>query len=753
MTGPSFDLKDPRAQESLIVGLAALAAGAVAAWSGAAPTGTRWWDATLCFVLAALVVVAASKAPRWAIIVVTAVAAASTGLSIWMVVGWLGLLVALASALLIRRSRAVGALATALAVAALFNLPAFGAFGLPSVVAGACFVLLLVMGYRFGTKFARRAARIGVAALAVGVTLIAAIGGAAVLSARSDVDRGVSAAQRGLEAVRAGDTETVAQQLERAEEALTSAEASVDGFAARSLLALPIAAQHHRMLDVATGQGASIAREAAAVVSEADVETIRLTSGQVDLAALQAMGPRLRSTLDSLEQASASINSAQSPWLLPFVDDRVDELLVEVDSLLPEARLAVNAVDVVPAMLGNDGPRHYFVMFGTPAESRELGGLLGSWAIIRFDQGRLELVDSARISALYDLAAANPSPEAVVSNWFMEMARPNEFPQNLTSSPDIAVVADAASRVLAGAGGVLIDGYIYMDTWALIDLLQLTGPVSTPLQDEPLTHANAPKFFFEDQYLLDDNRTEIFSALSQVASSILSDVQATGLPGPEALGQAMGPAARAGRLQMVTFNEAENDFLRSIKLLRDFDSGGALDSFAIVQTNATASKLDLYLRRSIRYDINVGEDGSLRSTIRVELRSAIPESAPQFTFGREAQGQNRLLVSFYTQHQAVPGSARVNGQTVPLEFIGELGYVRYLLVADVPPTDEPIVLEVSFEGQTDPDLAYSVHLWHQPLVNTDQYEVIYRGPSDSFEWQGEIVENTVISGDGARPAQ
>ena len=69
--------------------------------------------------------------------------------------------------------------------------------------------------------------------------------------ARSDVDRGVSAAQTGLEAVRAGDTEAVADQLARAEAALLSADGRIGGFAARTLLALPIAAQHLKMTRLA----------------------------------------------------------------------------------------------------------------------------------------------------------------------------------------------------------------------------------------------------------------------------------------------------------------------------------------------------------------------------------------------------------------------------------------------------------------------------------------------------------------------
>lgn len=742
----SIDLTSPRGQEQGLVFAIAVSAGVLAAAAPAAPTGTALWDIVLKLCFVAALVIAGSRAPRWAPIVFAAVAAGLSGVTIWAAIAWIGLLAALATALLQRRSRLLGAFAVALAVQALLRLPAFGFFGLPSLIAGVMAVVLLGSGYQYSSRLVRKRLRWGLAGLTVAVFAVGLAGSLTLLGARADVERGVAAAQRGLDAARQGNSDVVVSELGTAEQALANAEDAASGPLAFGLRLLPIAAQHHRAVEVATQEGASIAREAAAAVREADLDTVSLRSGQVDLGALSAMAPRLRSTATALETGALRITAARSGWLLPAVRDRVDELLVEVEELLPEATRAADAVDVVPLLLGSEVPQSYFVVFGTPAEARGFGGLLGSWAVITADQGRLSIADSGRIGRLYDVAGSNVVPAGLASDWYLEMARPTTWPQNLTSSPNFSTVADVSQVVLAGAFEQQIDGYIYLDTWALIDLMKLSGPVDIPFQTEPLTAANAPQFFFEDQYRIEDiSRTELFDTLAVVAGAVLErlagDVE---LPGPEELGRVLGPAARAGRLQMITFDDEANDFLTDIRLLRPFGDSSAADFVGLVHSNSTASKLDLYLERSLLYRVSVGADGVVVANATVTLASAIPANAPAYPLQEATTGGvNRPLVSLYGSK--VLDEARLDGQPADVRVSGEYGLGRYLVETAVPPTGEPVVVEYDLTGQIDPSQPYTLEIWHQPLVNTDRVRVEYTGPDGSFVWEDDLVENVVLS--------
>jgi len=728
--------------------LAALGAAVLATQASATPTGITIWDGALKFTVAFLVVIAASKAPRWALIVVAAVAAGAGGVTAWGLLGWAALILAAASALLGRRSRLLAALAAGLAVQSLLRLPPGGFFGLQSLIAGGCFVLICIAGYRYGTRRSRKLIRW--AGVATGLSMIAMmlIGGTAVLGARSDVDRGVAAARRGLDAARAGDTTAVVSDLTIAESALTSAESRLSGRSGRLLRLVPIVSQHQRAMEAATAQGALVAREASAAVRDADIDQISLSAGAVDLSALQQMAPQLRSTSAALTEAVVVLGETDSPWLLPVVSNRVGELSDEIEGLLPETELAATAAEVVPEMLGVAGPQTYFVIFGTPAESREFGGFIGSWALLSFDNGRIAIGESGRINELYSVARASGITPGTVSDWFLEMGRPTEFPQNLTSSPDFVQVAEVSRQVLSGATDEPLAGFIYLDAWALIDLLELTGPVEIPFQEEPLTVQNAPQFFFVDQYRFGaTGRTEIFDTLAQVAGTVLDRLSGQTLPGPEELGRILGPAARGGHMQVVTFDETHNDFLRSIHLLRDFGkSGEATDFVGLVQSNALSNKMDLYLERGLNYNVAVDQDGVLQATATATLRSAVPDDAPEFTLGAgETAGLNRVLLSLYSPNALT--NVTLNGASLDFRSTTEFGLSRYLVDVTLPPTGDGFEIRFDLVGVVNVDLPYALEVWSQPLVNTDEVSVSYTGPSEEFTWSGSLDENLLLSAD------
>ena len=375
-----------------------------------------------------------------------------------------------------------------------------------------------------------------------------------------------------------------------------------------------------------------------------------------------------------------------------------------------------------------------------------MGGLFGSWAVVTADQGNLSVADSGRIGRLLLAAAENEVPAGLASDWYLEMARPVQFPQNLTSSPNFTTVAAVAREVLAGAVDQSIDGYIYVDTWALVDLVELVGSVDVATREEPITAATAADFFFDEQYRIpEDSRTELVNTLSIVADAVLDRLaRDAALPGPEQLGAALGPAARAGRLQMVTFDEATNDFLRRVRLLRDLEAVPGQDTIGLVHSNSTGSKLDLYLHRELTYRVSVADDGTLTGQASVVLTSDVPPDAPAYaTQATRTDGINRPLVSLYAAHPLT--AARVDGQPADIRVNAEYGLGRYLVETAVAPTGTPVVVEYDVAGEVDPSRPYVLEIWHQPLVNTDRVRVEYTGPDGSFVWEDDLVENVVLS--------
>lgn len=732
-----------RSVERLGTPALAFAGGIGAAFAGSSPTGLVVWDAILAFAMAAVFVLAGSRAPRWAVIVVAALAAGAGGITLEAVPAWLALTIAVAAIQLERRNRLLGAIIAALAIQSLLRLPTLGWFGVPSVIAGLSFGLVGLTGYRHATKFTRRRVRFAATSIALIALVVAISGGVTMLNARTHVQVGVDAANRALDAARSGNADEASTELLRAESALDRASEKTSTAPARALRLLPIAAQHQRAISQATKTGASIARNATTMVDDLKGIDDSMQSGSVDLEALVSLAPRLDATSSSLIQARTELTQTSSGWLVPPLADRLHALGEDIDELLPEIELAAQAAAVVPAMLGIDGPQRYLVFFGTPAEAREFGGFVGSWGLLEFEDGSIELIDSGRKADLYPIARSSTIDPATTLPWFMEMARPIKFPENLTSSPDFEFIADMTQQVLGGVSEIPLAGLIYIDAVALIDMIQLTGPIDVPFQDEPLTPDNAHEFFFRDQYDFIDDRTDLFNSLAEVAATVLDQLSTTRLPGPDQLGKILGPAARGGHLQVVTFDESHNDFLESTALLRRFAQRNTEDFVGVVHSNGLSNKLDLYLDRSISYELEVDEDGGTRAIATVRLTSTVPLEVSDYVSGvGETARVNRVFLSLYTPH--LIEEAFLNGIPVEVLTTDEFGLRRHLVQVDLSPHGHQVEVRFVLTGQLDPD-HYSVTVWRQALVNPDHVDIAYRGSNDSLDWSGELSENLLLS--------
>jgi len=721
----------------------AVAAGLVAGLAPGEPTGLLAWDFVLKATVAALAVTAVSSGPRWLAISFTTVATVFAGTSALLIVAAMAQLVAIAAAMRQRLDRLPAAIAAGLATQVFLRLPSQYFFGFPSLVAGVAIAAAFVIGYRYGSPPARRIVRRAMLGVSIGASAAALVGGVALISARADIDRGVDAARAALSSARTGDPEVFVTRLETAEVAFRRASDSVDSLAARPLRLLPVVAQHHYAVSESVAVGADVTALASATARSADIRTIQMVAGEVDLAALRQMAPQLEATAESLRAGTVRMQAVDSPWLLPPVADRLGLLTTEIQDATPDAALAAKAATVLPAMLGADAPRNYFVIFGTPAESREFGGLFGSWALLQFDNGSMRQLDAGKVKTLAPLAQSRTLDPAQYPRWYLESAKVDTFLQNVTGTPDVSVVAQAINDLIGGPEFHRIDGMVYADTWAVIDLLQLSGPLDVSFRDEPITFENGRDFFFDEQYRLDDPRNETFDSLAEALGQLVATQASTTLPGPEELGRLLGPAARGGRLQVATFDDAENDFLEDIFLYRRFEPSD-VDGFAVIQTNAASNKLDLYLSRLIDYEVTVAADGSLTGSATINLSLDIPDNAPPGVLAVSGERVSTILLSFYTPHNV--HAVTLDGVAVTPAVSPEYGLGRHLVPIEIP-TGQTRSLVFNFDGFVPADAGYSVEVWHQPLVNQDQVRLTYQGVDRSQVEEIELRENFVFTPD------
>ena len=139
---------------------------------------------------------------------------------------------------------------------------------------------------------------------------------------------------------------------------------------------------------------------------------------------------------------------------------------------------------------GYDKPKNYLVLFQEPAIPRPTGGFIGAYAILSFDNGKIEF-SGDNIFALEEIFLENivpPEPLQFISdkwsfhdsNWFFDYPTSAQkilnFYSNTESKP-------------------LLDGVILVNSSILNDLLQIIGPITLDNYDSIIDKSNFYSFF------------------------------------------------------------------------------------------------------------------------------------------------------------------------------------------------------------------------------------------------------------------
>ena len=510
-------------------------AGVGGAVAGCRPTGWRASDIALTGLFAALVSLAGSRGRRWSWLIAAGVGAVLATAGIAVACGVAAVVIAFAAAVLERRSPVVGALVAGLAVQALLRLPDFGFHGAPSLVAAVAVVPLLDSGYRYASRGERKTTR-RVVAVVGGLTIVLGVlVGVAALSARNRIERAIARAEEGFDAVREGEHDAAITRLDDAAADFEGVTDLLGSWWMRPARVLPVAGQQVVAVEAMAEEGARLASVAADAATEVDYENLRVKGGAIDLDLLQqAQGP-IQDAAEALSIASRQLDGLAADWLLPPLRTRYDRLRAEVARALPAADLAADVVAVAPALLGGEGPRHYLVLFGTPSESRALGGFVGNYAEVTAENGKLSLTRSGR-----GLDLSDPSGEL---GWTLEEGdylerfdgfQVNRFFGNVSASPDFGEVAHVAEQLYPQATGVTADGVFYMDPYTIARFIGLTGPIRLKDAGIRLTEDNAAEYLLKEQYVDLDEREDRVDFLDEATREMFEELTSGDLPSPQA---------------------------------------------------------------------------------------------------------------------------------------------------------------------------------------------------------------------------
>jgi hypothetical protein len=322
-------------------------------------------------------------------------------------------------------------------------------------------------------------------------------------------------------------------------------------------------------------------------------------NGTVDLRRIDAMAPSVDRAFTAAEATQDRVDALPRKRLPGPVARQRDDLQRQVDRLASALRSADAAVRLAPGMLGANGPRRYFLAVQGNAEARGTGGLVGAYALIRTERGR---ISRERVGNNLDLLEA-PRPVVDLGPDFAAMYD-SDSARAVWYSAVLTPHWPSASRIMAGLwkaqGGGPVDGVLGVDPLSIAPMLRATGPVQ--LNDITVTGDNVVDFVLRDQYAMfprlavRDARKQL---MAQLASAVYDGV-IEGHASSVSLVRALGEAGASGHLQIWSAHASEQRVLQALRV------GGALPATAgafleVISNNAAGNKADYYVRRKVSY--------------------------------------------------------------------------------------------------------------------------------------------------------
>jgi Protein of unknown function (DUF4012) len=416
-----------------------------------------------------------------------------------------------------------------------------------------------------------------------------------------------------------------------------------------------------------------------------DPSALRVSGSTLRTAPLVKARPDLEAVAALLDRADDKVAELPSSWL-PVVHHRRDQLASQLSSIRGYVDAAARAARVLPVMLGDHGPRRYFIGLQNEAELRGTGGLPGAFTIAVTSHGTIHFTKFYSDSVMLPARTHRLIHTGLdFGNEFKDAygaARPTSAYLNSNSSPDFPYAGRIWAAMWRKVSGQQVDGVLAVDPTVLAYFLQAVGPAQLP-HGQVISAQNVVSLTEKDQYAIfanNDARKKFVVAVLKAAATKLTS----------------GSGSAYNILQAASRSATEQRLLawdRDPKIERALVEGGYSGQIprndrpfsAVVLNNVASGKLDYYLERSVQY-VRTGCGSDRDVVVTITLKNLAPASGlPAYVTTRvddrasSAQpGDNRELLDYYATDGALLQGVVVNGTktTAGVERVSGHPFVR-----------------------------------------------------------------------------
>lgn len=397
---------------------------------------------------------------------------------------------------------------------------------------------------------------------------------------------------------------------------------------------------------------------------------LRPHGGRVDLTPISEVAPDVVRSDRLLRVQAARVDSLEPDDLAPAIAKPVRLLQDKLARAGALSDRASRAVRLLPSMLGAHGRRSYLLLIQNNAELRSTGGIPGAFATITADHGRITMGRQGDASTIGKFD--RPPIPLTRAERAVFGAKIGEYPQDVNYTPDFPRTAELIRAMWQRRYGVKVDGVVSTDPVALSYLLRGTGPLALPA-GQHLTADDAVRMLLNQVYFQvpDPRMQNVYFAA--VARKVFDAVSA-GQGDPR---QVLSGLVRAGHEQRILLWSSHPDEQRLIDptLLSGelATKADASPRVGVYLNDATAAKMDYYLRYSVSVDSTRCQARRQYLTATVRLTSRVPKDTsgmPDYVFGSEVgvpRGVVRTAVSAFAPIGGYLQRSVIDGVETPVD--------------------------------------------------------------------------------------
>ena len=305
---------------------------------------------------------------------------------------------------------------------------------------------------------------------------------------------------------------------------------------------------------------------------------------------------------------------------------------------------AVKSVKVLPYLLGIDSPKRYLILFQNDKELRPTGGFMTAYSImdvnkVKFSPAASE--DVYTLDAKYKPSVPAPEPLVKYIKGPYELS-PNLRLRDMNWSPDFGSSMINFRTAAHEAGVTGIDGIIAVDTYTLVNLMDVLGNVGVPgfgtYSTKTHPECNCPQVIHELESFADVEGPVVWDPVSgeivykpenydnrkKIIGPLLNSIVASVISQPKEkfplLVSSIVKSLSQKHILFYIFDDDVQGVVSDLDLdgrIKDYDG----DYLHVNDANLGGRKSNLYVTQEASQEIEIEKDGTVVKTLTLTYKN------------------------------------------------------------------------------------------------------------------------------------